>query len=571
MALLIESLVGGALDVLYRDLKGGGATFPALHDSASTRLLALAATWPTPNQPPCATACCSSVPGSSARPTTTTPEDPHHLALGQPVRCRVHHRPGNPPPLRTDLDLTPDLSRQPAAPRTWNRRHPGRHPGEPWVRPVTPAWKNPPRGAKTAVTTPKTIPVKDRGRVNDNRLMTTDFLHPIPAGWTATVGTVGGPSDEFVDDESVAAAIAQRPDSVVALDLPDQTMRARWAGLDFAKSLPLANAHLAAMKEAGLYAPVINALFAYQMQASDGHIVRGLLGLVHTEEFSDGADQPGRILRNEEVSPGKVAERRVHIDTLRHLLSAVLLVPARQQHSYDELLASVFGMLPPQPLVVDTDDQGVVHSLWRLDSAQFGSILDDNIFLVADGNHRSRAAQLSGSPWCLALVVSATGLRIESYHRLLHTPRLDATALRERIIDAGVNMVEIRKPDADAISELDNYLYLGAGAWYRLDLSASAGGNPVDELPHSVVEHRIFKGALRLTPSAEEIQYVGGHESREYLISEVDAGRATAAFILRPVTIDEFTAINAARQCMPRKSTCFMPKPRAGLVIAQAT
>ena len=91
----------------------------------------------------------------------------------------------------------------------------------------------------------------------------------------------------------------------------------------------------------------------------------------------------------------------------------------------------------------------------------------------------------------------------------------------------------------------------------------------MDALPHSVVEQRIFATALGLGPAAKEISYVGGWSSRDYLIEEVDAGRATAAFLLRPVTMAEFTAINAARQYMPRKSTWFMPKARAGLVLAE--
>jgi uncharacterized protein (DUF1015 family) len=88
-------------------------------------------------------------------------------------------------------------------------------------------------------------------------------------------------------------------------------------------------------------------------------------------------------------------------------------------------------------------------------------------------------------------------------------------------------------------------------------------------LPHSVLEQRIFDAALGLDPSAAEISYVGGRAGWDYLVGEVDAGRAVAAFLLRPVTMAEFTAINAAREYMPRKSTWFMPKARAGLVLAE--
>jgi len=396
------------------------------------------------------------------------------------------------------------------------------------------------------------------------------FLHPIATGWRASTGTVGGPNyDEFVDDQAIEAALAERPDSVVALDLPNHTPAARQRGLDFAASLPLAAEQLAAMKEADLYEPVTDAVFAYQMQESGGHVVRALIGLVGADEFSDAEDQPGRILRNEDVNTGKVAERRQHIDALGHLLSSVLLVPARDQQAYDELLATAFESLPAEPLVSDVDDRGVRHSLWLVDGAPFAEVLDDNVFLVADGNHRSRAAQQSGSPWCLVTVASPTGLRIESYHRLLRTPSLDAAALREQITGAGIELVEVAAPEQDAVT--DNYLYLGNGGWFRLQLPVQAGGTLVETLPHSVIERRVFDDALALGAAAKEIQYVGGNASLGYLVDEVDAGRATAAFVLRPVTMDEFTAINAAREYMPRKSTWFLPKARAGLVVARTS
>ena len=115
----------------------------------------------------------------------------------------------------------------------------------------------------------------------------------------------------------------------------------------------------------------------------------------------------------------------------------------------------------------------------------------------------------------------------------------------------------------------ENYLYLGEGGWYRLELPAPAGGRVVDALPHSVLEQRIFDAALGPRPVRRRISYVGGRAGWDYLVGEVDAGRAVAAFLLRPVTMAEFTAINAAREYMPRKSTWFMPKARAGLVLAE--
>ena len=73
---------------------------------------------------------------------------------------------------------------------------------------------------------------------------------------------------------------------------------------------------------------------------------------------------------------------------------------------------------------------------------------------------------------------------------------------------------------------------------------------------------------LRLDPGDKRITYVGGDYPPRWLMDEVDAGRAELAVLIAPVTVDEFVEVNLARQRMPRKSTWFTPKARAGLVLA---
>ena len=41
------------------------------------------------------------------------------------------------------------------------------------------------------------------------------------------------------------------------------------------------------------------------------------------------------------------------------------------------------------------------------------------------------------------------------------------------------------------------------------------------------------------------------------------------AVLIAPVTVEDFVAVNLARQKLPRKSTWFTPKARAGLVLAE--
>jgi uncharacterized protein (DUF1015 family) len=90
-------------------------------------------------------------------------------------------------------------------------------------------------------------------------------------------------------------------------------------------------------------------------------------------------------------------------------------------------------------------------------------------------------------------------------------------------------------------------------------------------MDHALVERIVLGDALGLTPGDKHITYVGGDYPPSWLVGEVDAGRADLAILIAPVSVDDFVAVNLARQKMPRKSTWFTPKARGGLVLAELT
>ena len=111
-------------------------------------------------------------------------------------------------------------------------------------------------------------------------------------------------------------------------------------------------------------------------------------------------------------------------------------------------------------------------------------------------------------------------------------------------------------------------LYAGGRLSYDVGLPA-AEGSVVDQLDHTVVERAMFNGVLGMDAADKRIAYVGGDYGADWLRAEVDDGRAQAAIMIAPVSTDDFVVINHDRQKMPRKSTWFTPKARAGLVLAE--
>ena len=104
---------------------------------------------------------------------------------------------------------------------------------------------------------------------------------------------------------------------------------------------------------------------------------------------------------------------------------------------------------------------------------------------------------------------------------------------------------------------------------YPLAVTLPADSRPprVDNLDHALVERCLLSDGLSLDPGDKRITYVGGDYPAAWLCDEVDAGRAELAILIAPVTVDDFVAVNLARRKMPRKSTWFTPKARAGIVI----
>jgi uncharacterized protein (DUF1015 family) len=55
----------------------------------------------------------------------------------------------------------------------------------------------------------------------------------------------------------------------------------------------------------------------------------------------------------------------------------------------------------------------------------------------------------------------------------------------------------------------------------------------------------------------------------ELAAAAVASGQASAAILLRPVTVDQIAATGRGGERMPPKTTFFWPKPRTGFVIRE--
>jgi uncharacterized protein (DUF1015 family) len=397
-------------------------------------------------------------------------------------------------------------------------------------------------------------------------------VHPIKRAWLSTGGTGARNYDEFADDAEITEIIAANPRSALAIEMPHRAPEN--LGRTFHSALQEAAVRLRAQQADGSYRPVEEVLVLYRITAPGrpDDAAYGLFAMVDTDQISTSVAEPGRVIRNEDVFAEKVRERVALAEATGHLLSPVLLLQTGSGAQLHERLREMTAS-SGAPAVTDIDHMGREHAAWPVPAsdpgaAELADLAGRGELVVADGNHRSLAAQVGGLGRFLAVVTTPGSVAIQPYHRLItHTPApLSAVLGHLEAAGAAVSASSVGIPPAGTV-----VLYGVDGAHAVRLPTAPSSKSVVDGMDHTVVERLVLADALGLEPGDKRIIYVGGDYPPEWLASEVEAGRADLAVLIAPVTVEQFVAVNLARQKMPRKSTWFTPKARGGLVLADLT
>ena len=385
-------------------------------------------------------------------------------------------------------------------------------------------------------------------------------LAPIAKGWISTTGETGAQNyDEFADDAEITAIVEANPRSMLAVEMAHRTPEMLAEGADRERSLRYAAERLQRLKDDGLLAEARDFVVAYEIDAPTGRQL-GIGLMAPTAEIWDAERNPGgRIIRNEDVFPEKVEYYADVIRALRHLPSAVMLAAPDADASVRDAVAEVMHSRPPT--VTSRDQKGNEHRIRVVsDPAERERLLaslEGKELLVADGNHRSRASEHAGLDAFFAVVLSAETMHIDEYHRGFRELGMGDDEFLTRVREAGFEVGDTGTID----------LYSRSG---RHGLTPVVERRQAPEtLEHQLVEERIVRGVLGWDPSDHRIVYVGGDYGRDYLAAEVEAERFQVALAMPAVTMDDFVAVNERRLKMPRKSTWFTPKLRAGVVVVE--
>ncbi len=324
------------------------------------------------------------------------------------------------------------------------------------------------------------------------------------------------PPYDVIGPEERARYLAESPYNVVHLTLPDDEAEAARLWADWQR-----DGVLVREAEPALW------WLAQDYVGPDGVARRrdGLVCALHVEPYAAGVVLP---------------HERTHADAKEGRLRLLRAIGAHVEPIF--LLYEGALLEPPagEP-VADVTLEGVRNRLWRLPAEPPPELADAQL-LIADGHHRYETALAfheeagsEASAWLLAVIVPTAqeGLTIFPTHRLVDDVDLVA----------GV-------PSQEPPLEL---LRRGAGpVLYRNGHSRvlATDGSQVD----AAAVEPLIRGAVAYTPRAEEA------------VELVDTGRAGAALLLRPPTVEQVRRVAVRGETMPQKSTYFYPKLPSGLL-----
>src|SRR5262252_2698642 len=245
-------------------------------------------------------------------------------------------------------------------------------------------------------------------------------VHPIARAWLSTGGTGARNYDEFADDAEITEIVAANPGSALAIEMPHRAPDS--LGKSFTDALPDAAARLERQRAGGNYAPAEDVVVLYRIEepGRPDEAAYGLFAMVDTDQISTSALEPGLVIRNEDVFIEKVRERVALAEATQHLLSPVLLLQTARGDELHAAIEAAISLAGP-PAVTDIDHVGRTHAIWpATDVADLLQLAGGGELVVADGNHRSLAAQTGGLRRFLAVITTPASVAIQPYHRLLH-------------------------------------------------------------------------------------------------------------------------------------------------------
>jgi uncharacterized protein (DUF1015 family) len=314
----------------------------------------------------------------------------------------------------------------------------------------------------------------------------------------------------------------------------------------------------------------------------EGRAQTGLCATFSVDDYDNDV-----ILKHEKTRKVKEDDRTNHIVTTEAQTGIVFLT-YRGVKPVNEIVNKTLNEIKPEYDFTAPD--GIQHTVWvvpeNFNKTIIGEFAKINKLYIADGHHRAKSASRAREEkkkansnhkgdeeynYFVAVIFPAEQLKILPYNRVV----FDLNRLsKDDFLNEVSEKFEVSITTNKEPKTKNNFcMYLGKH-WYHLKpkdsvcASLSLTKSIGEKLDVSILQNFLLHPVLGIEDqrTSDWIDFIGGIRGTKELEKLVDSGKASVAFSLYPVGLDDLMNISDAGEVMPPKSTWFEPKLRDGLL-----
>ena len=318
-------------------------------------------------------------------------------------------------------------------------------------------------------------------------------------------------------------------------------------------------------------------LFLYKLTMGS-HSQVGIAATFSVEDYDSDV-----IKKHEKTRKVKEDDRTNHIVTTEAQTGPVFLT-YKAVADIDKVVNET--MKKSSPLYDFTSADGIKHQVWFVPNDHTNTIVSEiakvkNLY-IADGHHRaasaSRAQKVKKEQnnnhkgdeeynYFIAVLFPADQLKIMPYNRVV----FDLKMKKDEFLTGVKKNFSVEKTvSPNPPSQKTICMYMDE-KWYLLKPGENVkpGKAVGDKLDVSILQNFLLHPVLGIEDPRTDtnVDFIGGIRGTGELEKLVNSGKASVAFSMYPVSVDDLINISDAGETMPPKSTWFEPKLRDGLLV----
>jgi len=315
-----------------------------------------------------------------------------------------------------------------------------------------------------------------------------------------------------------------------------------------------------------------DSFYIYQKNNEDGNSFIGIIGATSVIDY-----QNCNIKIHEQTIQKREELFKTYLQTTGFNAEPVLLTYPNHQ-CIDEIIQLYRQTRAEYEFTTTNKSQ---HKLWLVSDEKDIQLIEQSFSVIenlyiADGHHRFASSSLlekesnnSNTKYCMSYLIAEDQLKIFSFNRLIKnfnglSDEDFLTQIKEKY-----DLKEVQ--NAVVPTQKDEIILYISKKWYSLIAKEEYVNRThcVEKLDPAILSNNILAPLLGITDPRNDkrLRFIDGTHSLEEIKHKVDSEEFKAAFVLKPISINQIKEVADQGQSMPPKSTYILPKLRSGMLI----